>query len=148
MRCLLIMAERKPDIRRARYLMQVEIREPNRPSPANKNQDEILEWMCECLGLGDEHDELANEIFKQLVLASRERTGVSTRQIKDKAQVTQGAVTYHMNVFIRSGVVVRQGRMYYLRAPTLDDTLSELEQYMVRRMERLRELARRMEGRF
>jgi len=142
------MAERKPDIRRARYLMQVEIREPNRPSPANKNQDEILEWMCECLGLGDEHDELANEIFKQLVLASRERTGVSTRQIKDKAQVTQGAVTYHMNVFIRSGVVVRQGRMYYLRAPTLDDTLSELEQYMVRRMERLRELARRMEGRF
>jgi hypothetical protein len=142
------MAERKPDIRRARYLMQVEIREPNRPSPADKNQDEILEWMCECLGLGDEHNELANEIFKQLVLASRERTGVSTRQIKDKAQVTQGAVTYHMNVFIRSGVVVRQGRMYYLRAPTLDDTLSELEQYMVRRMERLRELARRMEGRF
>lgn len=132
--------------KKRRYIRTISIREPIRPKPKEEDQEELLDWLCDCLALGDEHDELAKEIFRELVKASHERSGVSTREIKEKAYVTQGAVVYHMNVFIRSGIVIRQGRRYHLRASTLDDTLSELEQYMLRRMNRLRELAKKLEN--
>jgi len=144
LRCLLIMEHEK----KRRYLVQVSLREPIKPRPEENNHEAVMEWLCECLGLSDERDDIAKEIFKELVRASHQRAGVSTRELKDKTHVTQGAVVYHMNVFIRSGIVIRQGRMYYLRAQTLDDTLSELEEYMIRRMNRLRELAKKLEGSF
>jgi len=127
---------------RRKYVRMIAIREPAKPAPRNDPQQEI-EWMCECLGLGDERDQLAKEIFKSLVKAPRE--GVTTREIKDKAHVTQGAVVYHMNIFMRSGLVVKDGRRYYFMRPSLDDTLNEIEQYMIRRMNLLREMARRLE---
>jgi len=127
-----------------RYIRVISLRLLQYYLPANNTEEEI-EWLCECLGLTDERDKLAKEIFKELVKASKEDNGITTYQIKEKVHVTQGAVVYHINTFIRSGMVIKEGRYYYLRAPTLSDTLSEMEQYMLRRMELLRKIARELE---
>ncbi|MBI5051405.1 hypothetical protein HZC08_01470 [Candidatus Micrarchaeota archaeon] len=59
-----------------------------------------------------------------------------------KAIWTQGAVVYHLNIFIGSGIVIKQGRKYFLRSASLDETIEELEQDILRRMKKMRELAR------
>lgn len=125
-----------------RYVRQIIIRKvesPPEPTPESK-----LEWICECLGI-DPSDELATEIFKELVLASEKGEGVSTREMKEKAHVTQGAIVYHMNSFMRSGIIVKQGRRYYLRSHTLSNTIDDMEQDMLRMMSRMRKIAKLLE---
>ena len=127
------------------YSRQIVIRKvdtPPEPSPESK-----LEWICECLGI-DTDDELAREIFKALVTASEKGQGVSTRELKEKSHVTQGAIVYHMNSFMRAGIIVKQGRMYFLRAHSLEDTIQEMEDEMINMMNRMRKIARLLEDDF
>lgn len=133
-------------MKRRRYIRQIAIREIDTPRDADVEEE--LDWICECLGLGDEKDQLAREIFREVILASREREGVSSREIKEKQHVTQAAVVYHLNIFQSSGLIIKQGRRYYLRAQTLDDTLEEIEQDMLRRMARLRRIAKKVQEEF
>jgi len=129
---------------RKRYLRQIALREVDMPREAELEEE--LDWICECLGLAGERNELAREIFRDLIMASRTRSGVSTREIKEKQNVIQAAVVYHLNIFQGSGLIIKQGRRYYLRAQDLDSTLEEIEQDMLRRMARLRKIARQIEG--
>ncbi len=131
---------------RRRYLRQIAIRELD--TPKETEPEEELDWICECLGLGGERSDLAREIFRDILLASKTRSGVSTREIKEKSNVTQAAVVYHLNIFQGRGLIIKEGRRYYLRAATLDETLEEMEKDMLRRMERLRRIARRLEREF
>ncbi|MBI5046297.1 winged helix-turn-helix transcriptional regulator [Candidatus Micrarchaeota archaeon] len=128
---------------RKRYIRQISIRELSPPSEENPNAG--LDWLFQCLGLGDENDELAKEIFKELVKASREKQGVSSRELKEKENVTQAAVIYHLNIFMRSGIVIKEGRTYYLRADDLERTLQEIEEDMQRRFERMKRIAKKIE---
>jgi hypothetical protein len=128
---------------RKRYLRQIAIREVDPP-----DEDDIeaeIDWICECLGLAGERNDLAREIFRNLILASRQRKGISTREIKEERNVTQAAVVYHINIFQSSGLIIKKGRRYFLRGPTLEATLEEMEQDMLRRMSRLRKIAKRLE---
>lgn len=128
-----------------RYTRQIIIRRvdnPPEPTPESK-----LEWICECLGI-DPSDELARGIFKELVLASEKGEGVSTREMKEKSNVTQGAIVYHMNSFMRSGIIVKQGRRYYLRSRSLENTIEDIEQDMLRMMSRMRKIAKLLEDDF
>ena len=116
--------------------------------PLEHNPEKELEWIFQCLGLGDESNRIAQDIFRELVRASKERHGISSRELKDKEQVSQAAIIYHLNTFMRSGLIVKQGRLYYLRAPSLEETLEELERDMMFRLERLRRIARKLEEEF
>ena len=131
---------------RKRYLRQIALREVDKPKGADIEEE--LDWICECLGLAGQRNELARGIFRDIILASRDRSGVSTREIKERQNVTQAAVVYHINIFQGSGLIIKRGRRYYLRAPTLESTLEEMEQDMLRRMARLRRVARMIEDSF
>ena len=128
-----------------RYTRQIIIRKVE--DPVDASPDKQLEWICECLGI-DENDELARKIFKALVLAGEKGGGVSTREITDKTHVTQGAVVYHMNFFMRSGIIIKQGRKYFLRSYSLSNTIEEMEQDMMRTMDRMRRIAKLLEEEF
>ena len=125
------------DKRYRKRILIIEIEQPE-----EQKLDKEINWVCYSLGLADKGDRLATSIFRELVLAAKNRGGISSREITDKEGVTQGAVVYHLNNFIRSGVVVRRGRTYYLRAPTLDRTLEEIEHDMIRRVRMIRKMAR------
>lgn len=104
--------------------------------------DEMLAAVCEFFGIDPDRDKLAYEIFTEIIVARKENKGVKTIDVTKKAHVTQAAVVYHMNTFMRNGLIIKQGREYVLRGENLDQTFDELEQDMVRRMRRMRELAR------
>ncbi|MBI2079802.1 hypothetical protein HYT84_03485 [Candidatus Micrarchaeota archaeon] len=126
-----------------RYRREIAIREIDKPSV--DDLDNEIEWICQCLGLSEREDDLAADIFKELLHATKEREGISTKEIKEKKHVTQGAVVYHLNIFMSSGVVIKQGRRYFLRSSSLDETIEELEQDLLRRMRKMRELAKEID---
>ena len=126
-----------------RYRRQISLIDISPPfEPSNESE---LDWIFECLGLGDESDELAREIFRAIVRANKERHGITSRELKERGHVTQAAIIYHLNTFMRSGVIVKQGRVYLLRAPTLEETLEEMENELMLRFERLKKIAKKIE---
>jgi hypothetical protein len=129
-----------------RYYRQIVIRYITVPTK-EETDDSELEYVYQCLGLGDERDDVGLIVFKALVRASMKGTGISSRDIMQLSEVSQAAVIYHLNMFQRSGLVVRDGRMYYLRGRTLEETLSEMQNDMHRRFEHLKETARKVEQR-
>jgi predicted transcriptional regulator len=104
--------------------------------------DEMLATVCEFFGIDPNRDKLAYEIFTEIIVARKENKGVKTIDVTKKAHVTQAAVVYHMNTFMRNGLIIKQGTEYVLRGENLDQTFDELEQDMIRRMRRMRELAK------
>lgn len=128
---------------KSRFRRSISIRELQKP-PEHDLQKEI-DCICQCLGFSDRAEDLALEIFKELLMANQEGSGISSKEITDKKSVTQGAVVYHLNIFISSGVVIKQGRKYFLRASTLDETMGELEQDIIRRMQKMRQLAKEID---
>jgi len=120
-----------------------------KPTPqTQQNPDEQLKFICECFGIDPEKDSLAYEIFKEIVEAQKGDKGVRTIEVTKRVHVTQAAVVYHMNTFMRTGLIVKDGREYRLRGRTLDETFDELEQDMIRRIRRMREIARAIDETF
>lgn len=138
------MAKARERKQKQRYLREISLREPIE-KPAEHSIDKDIEWICECLGLSDREDDIAIGIFKELLKATKEHEGISSKEITDKKNVTQGAIVYHLNIFMSSGLVIKQGRKYFLRSTSLDETIEELEQDMLRRMRKLRELAKHID---
>ncbi len=126
-----------------RYYRQIVIRYiAVEPPEDDINAD--IDYMYQCLGLGDERDEVGRLVFRALVKAGPR--GISSRDIMSLGEMSQAAVIYHLNLFQRSGLVVKDGRNYYLRGFSLTNALDELENDMHRRYEQLRLIAKKIEG--
>lgn len=130
-----------------RVYRQIIIRYITVPSE-DDDLDAGLDFIYQCLGLGDERDEIGMMVFRALVKASRQGGGISSKDIAELSHVTQAAIIYHLNQFKRSGLVVKEGRNYYLRGHTLENTLEEMESDMTRRFERMKKIAKKIDGYF
>ena len=84
-------------------------------------------------------------VFRTLVRSSVNGEGISSRDLMELGEVSQAAVIYHLNLFQRSGLVVKEGRNYILRGYTLEQSLSEIQNDMNRRFDSLRLMARKVE---
>jgi predicted transcriptional regulator len=107
------------------------------------NTERYVEWLCDCLGFGG--DELAIEIFKDLLKASYEGKSPSSTELCKGKEVTRAAVIYHLNRFIERGLIERRGRAYSLRDATLASTIEEIEEDVVRYFKRLKEVAKKID---
>jgi predicted transcriptional regulator len=130
-----------------RVYRQIIIRYVTVPSE-DDDLDAGLDFIYQCLGLGDERDEIGMMVFRALVKASRQGSGISSKDIAQLGHVTQAAIIYHLNQFRRSGLVVKEGRNYYLKGHTLENTLEEMESDMARRFERMKKIAKKIDGYF
>ncbi len=126
-----------------RYVRKIVIFELE--APKKPNVEEEIKWLCRCLGLDPEKDKLAFDIFLHLLAANRSGDGIKTINITRSSKVTQAAAVYHMNVFMRSGLVVKKGSKYFLRGSTLGETFELMESDVMRKMGQLRQIARRID---
>lgn len=129
-----------------RYYRQIVIRYIAIPAQKESVDNEI-DYVYQCLGLGDERDDVGRHVFRALVRASMRDEGISSRDLMQLSEVSQAAVIYHLNMFQRSGLVIKDRRNYYLRGHTLEATLGEMENDIYRRFENLKAIARKIEGR-
>jgi hypothetical protein len=117
----------------------------NRPQE-HSTLDEDIAWICKALGFADDEKDLATFIFKSIISASKNGEGITSKDIADQTKVTQAAIIYHLNLFIRNGLVAKLGRLYRLRAPTLDESFEELEFDLANRINKMRVVAQRIDG--
>lgn len=108
--------------------------------PRKRGAEDELEWLCKCFGF-DAQDP-RSDILRVLLKAERKDEGVRSVVISQKMQLTRGGAVYHLNRLIETGLVVRRGRQYELRAPNLEETLEEMEEDIVRMFRRMREIAK------
>jgi len=112
---------------------------------SEEDVDADIDYVYQCLGLGDERDDVGRVVFRALVKSSKRGEGISSRDIMELSETSQAAVIYHLNNFQRSGIVVKDGRNYYLRGHTLEQTLEEMEGDIHRRFEHLKSVSRKIE---
>jgi predicted transcriptional regulator len=112
--------------------------------PVQEDTERYIEWLCDCLGFGG--DELAIEIFKDLLKANYEGKSPSSTELCRGKEVTRSAVIYHLNRFIERGLIERRGRAYSLRDTTLTSTIEEIEEDVERYFKRLKEVARKIDS--
>jgi DNA-binding MarR family transcriptional regulator len=125
------------------YRQQIVIRRLERP--LEENFEKEVEWLCQCLGLSSEEEKLPVDIFKTLLTHSQKGRPVSSTMLTKGKNVTRGAIVYHLNRFIQSGLVVRRGREYTLRDRTLTRTLDEVEEDVLRFLRRMKEIAEKID---
>ncbi|QLJ52448.1 MAG: hypothetical protein Sv326_0273 [Candidatus Fermentimicrarchaeum limneticum] len=112
-------------------------------TPVERDPDSYVQWLCECLGFG--RDELATQIFKDLLKANYKGRHPSSTELCKGRDVTRAAVIYHLNRFIDRGLVERRGRSYSLRDTTLTSTIEEIEEDMLRYFKKFKEIARKVD---
>ncbi len=114
--------------------------------PARKGFNSDFEWLCECLGLtSGEKGDLAPEIFRHVVEAEKKGRHARSIVISRKFKVTRGGAVYHLNRLIETGLIVRHGREYELRAGNLSETMDEVEEDMLRMFKRMKQIAHEMD---
>ncbi|MCL4404428.1 helix-turn-helix domain-containing protein [Candidatus Marsarchaeota archaeon] len=123
--------------------MRIVIRTVDRVS--NKTPSEFVKWLCEALGLAEGDSEgkaIDQQILEKLIVASRLNTGITSSEIGKKEGLARSTVIYHLNRLIGSGLVVKKGRVYYLRAMDVASTLKEMEYDIDREMSRIQDAAK------
>lgn len=122
-----------------------EIRVRRLEKPASRDPANAINWMCRAFGFSDSDEDRTPIIFREVLHASLKKRRVGSAIVSEKLDITRGGVVYHLNHMIESGVVVRDGRAYRLRCTTLERTVDEVEEDMLRMFKRIREVAREID---
>lgn len=112
--------------------------------PANPTLNDELQWFGNSLGLFGERDRdrSAFRLFLELLKAAKRGHPLSSDDLAEELGLTRGTVVHHLNNLIDAGIVVYDGRRYWLREPRLEVLLDELRKDMERTIDDLKRAAK------
>ncbi len=119
------------------------IRQVNRP--AKEDADTLVLWFLQSFDLSDSKNSLEPVMLKEIINRSVSGKGVTSKELNSKLATPRTTVIYHLNRFIYSGLVVRKGRRYFLRATNMEGTLEEMQADMMREFGRLMAFAEKLD---
>lgn len=121
----------------------------NLKHPLKEDVNRDIEWLCNCLGFVGTKDKekTAIKIFKLLVEAAKEGKGLTSDEITESVKPTRGAVVYHLNKFMRSGIVIKVNSRYELRMSSIKKTVEEINLDIQRVFHNISEIAESVDGR-
>ncbi len=122
-----------------------EIRVRRLEKPVSRDPDNAINWICKAFGFSDSDKDRTPRIFREVLHASLKKRQVRSAIVSEKLDITRGGVVYHLNHMIESGVIVRNGRAYRLRCTTLERTVDEVEEDVLRMFKRIKEVAREID---
>ena len=112
--------------------------------PDDRDPNKMLKWFCAALGLSSDGrgSSIEEQILKELAYSARLNRGMSSSELKFDRVIARSTVIYHLNRFIDTGVIVKRGRRYYLRANEMSKVIEEIEYDIVKEMQRMLDTAR------
>ncbi|MEM0149430.1 MAG: hypothetical protein QXW10_00855 [Candidatus Micrarchaeaceae archaeon] len=130
-------------------MKKIVIRSVDKPLKS-KSPDALISWFCEALGLSGEgeSDSIESEILKKFLMAAQKNIGISSSNIKLGKGVPRSTVIYHLNRLIESGLIVKRGRKYYMRAQALSTSIEEIEYDIDREFQRMIDMAKEFDRLF
>jgi len=111
--------------------------------PVDKQLDEDIEWICNSLGFlsSRDQDKTAFRIFKALIEAAKDGSGLTSEELTEFVEPTIGSVHYHLKKLMRAGLVVKLGSAYELRMNSLRKTIEEIERDIHRTLADIKRIA-------
>lgn len=102
----------------------------------------MIRWFCIAFGLcGMEGGGIEEKILSKFTETASGGEGITSSELKEEIDLSRSTVIYHLNRFIDSGLVVKRGRKYYLRASEMHKAIEEIEYDIEREMKRMMDIA-------
>src|SRR3989344_1313494 len=99
------------------------------PLPKGRDINYELQWLGTSLGLFGERDKDKScfRVFLELVKSGKLGVPLSSDDIARNLNLTRGTAVHHLNHLIASGIVINEGRRYWLRQADLQLLIGELK---------------------
>ena len=91
--------------------------------PYSDDFERYVGWLCDSLGLCTHECDSAREILLEII---KSKKGLTSTELSGRLSKSRGAVINQLNKLIESGLIVKNGRLYRLRASTMERTIEEL----------------------
>lgn len=115
--------------------------------PDLNDAEGIIRWFCEVFGLSNQRidNPVEVQILKAFVEAARDGKALSSSELDLETKLARSTVIYHLNRFRDAGLIVKQGRKYYLRASLMEKVIQEISYDLQRELAGLMESAKRLD---
>jgi predicted transcriptional regulator len=136
-----------PDIiRHTSFRVEIRRVEP----PFARDKDKEIEWICQSLGLAPagEKNHPSILIFKEIVKSTESNQGITSTELAERVAMSRGAVINQLNNLQRSGLILKQGRLYVARSRSMVRTIQEVEEDIKRIFDRMERIALEMDKEF
>ncbi len=127
--------------------MRKEITVKEKKLPDEESFKEMLEWVCECLGLikGRDIEKTSAKLLLCILKHSIKNGPVKPEVLAQEVKLSRSTVVHHLQKYIRVGMIVRTQGGYELRERTLEGTIREIERDIEKEFERIRRIARKID---
>ncbi len=97
--------------------------------PAEKNVNDDLQYIGNSLGLFNlrDKDKSCFRVFIELLKAAKRKQPISSDELAFRLDLTRGTVVHHINRLKESGIVVHEGKRYFLRVDKLEELIKEIK---------------------
>ncbi len=122
------------------------IKKVEMPPPGSLQRD--IDFICKSFGYFSDRDKkgTAGKIFRIIVQKAKDK-GLSSEEIARRLRLTRGAIVHHLNSFIESGLIIREGNTYKLRAQSLQKSIDEIKEDIDRMFNELKKIAKEIDER-
>jgi len=132
----------------SRATFKIVVRRVERPFSGSLEKE--FEWLCQSLGFFEpiDRDKTASSLFRAVVTGTEKNRPLTSSQLAKRIGMSRGAIVNHLNNLQRSGLVVRQGRVYAARSRSMFRTIEEIEEDIERVFEKMKKAAREIDEEF
>ncbi len=112
--------------------------------PDAKNINENLQFFGDSLGLFNlrDKDKSCFRVFVELLKAAKKKHPISSDELAFRLSLTRGTVIHHINKLKSAGIVIHEGKRYFLRVDKLESLINEIRKDILRTCEDLEGIAK------
>ncbi|MFC1741563.1 helix-turn-helix domain-containing protein [Nanoarchaeota archaeon] len=121
----------------------VKIRKPN-----SSDVNDELQFLGNSLGLFNlrDKDKSCFRVFIELLKAAKQKRPISSDELAFRLNLTRGTVVHHINKLKDAGIVVHEGKSYFLRVDKLESLILEIKKDLIRTCDDLQDIAKEIDA--
>ncbi|MFH1257257.1 MAG: winged helix-turn-helix transcriptional regulator [Candidatus Diapherotrites archaeon] len=146
-----------------RGAFKIVIRQVERPFSSSR--DDELNWICQTFGFfeprlqgieehkpvdsgGKVRGKTAAAVFRVIVDGTEKGKPPTSTALSQRVGMSRGSIINHLNNLMRSGLIVRHGRVYESRSRSIFRTVSEIEEDIERIFQKMKKAAKDIDEEF
>ncbi len=115
--------------------------------PKTDNVNDELQFLGNSLGLFNlrDKDKSCFRVFIELLKAAKRKKPISSDELAYRLDLTRGTVVHHINKLRDAGIVVHEGKRYFLRVDRLESLIQEIRKVIMRTCDDLEVIAKEID---
>jgi len=115
--------------------------------PVTHDVNDDLQFLGNSLGLFNlrDKDKSCFRVFIELLKAAKQKRPISSDELAYRLRLTRGTVVHHINKLKEAGIVVHEGKRYFLRVDKLESLIQEVRKDIQRTFDDLQQMAKEID---